>query len=138
MKTAFIAYRHTGEDPAVLEPILSTVRDGLARLSIEAYCTFFHEDEFQNKGMDARAIMEHAFATIEDKDFLFVIQAAQDKSEGMLMEVGRFFARKPIVVAKHASVIGTYVPDMADVSYEWSTTDELAAGIPVALSKLAD
>lgn len=136
IQSAFIAYRHTGEDRRILEPILSSVRDELARLGVMAYCTFFDEDEFQNKGMGARQIMEHAFLTIEAKDLLFVVQASTKKSEGMLMEVGRFFGAKPMIVARRTTVDSTYVPEMADVTYDWSTLEELVAGIEPALTRL--
>ncbi len=136
MKTAFIAYRHTGEDPAVLEPMLTGVRQSLAAMGIEAYCTFFVEEELQNKSMNARQIMEHAFETIESRDLLFVVQAGNLKSEGMLMEVGRFFGRKPIIVATNQSE-GTYLPSMADYTYSWQTPEELIAGVRPAVERLS-
>lgn len=118
--------------------MLSSVRDEFARLGVDAYCTFFAEDEFRDKDMGARQIMEHAFQTVEARDLLFVVQASTKKSEGMLMEVGRFFGNKPIVVARRTTVDGTYVPEMADVTYDWSTLEELVEGIEPALSQFAD
>ncbi len=136
MKTAFVAYRHTGESPEVLEPMLSGVCSALKEIGIEAYCTFFSEEEFQSKSLSPRRIMEYAFETIEKKDLLFVVMANSDKSEGMIMEVGRFFGRMPIIVAKHESVEGTYIPEMADVCYEWTTNQGLVEGIPAGIAAL--
>ncbi len=136
MKSAFIAYRHTGEDPRKLEPMLGAVRDELGRMGIEAYCTFFDEDDFRARQLSARGIMQHAFETIASKDLLFVIQATNDKSEGMLMEVGRFFGIKPIIVATHSDVKGTYVPQMADISYQWHTVNELVEGVGPSVYQL--
>jgi len=136
IKSAFVAYRHTGESPEVLEPMLSSVVKGLNKLGIETYCTFFSESDFQDKSHHAQQIMEHAFKTIENKDLLFVVMASQQKSEGMLMEVGRFYGRKPIVVARHKDVRDTYVPEMADLHFEWNTPKELTALTEQEVAKL--
>src|SRR5579871_3573922 len=96
---AFLAYRHTGESMEDLEALLGSTRDALARAGVNAYCTFFDEAEFQSKSLGARQIMEHAFATIDTKDMLFVVQTSDNKSEGMLMEVGYCIAKGiPVVV----------------------------------------
>ena len=136
IETGFIAYRHTGEDPEVLGPMLTAVRDELGRIGIEAYCTFFDEAQFQSKSLGPRAIMAHAFEMIEARDMLFVILAGDAKSEGMIMEVGRFFGRLPIVMAVREGLGYTYLPDMADVTYTWATNSDLVAGIEPAVAQL--
>ena len=138
MNSAFIAYRQTGEDPDILGPMLTGVSDEFNRLGIDAYCTFFDIADFQDKSLGAREIMIHAFETIQNKDFLFVIMTSSAKSDGMIMEVGRFFGVKPIIVAKHQSVDGTYIPDMADVVYEWSSQEELIGGIADVIKKIEE
>ncbi|MDB5160803.1 MAG: hypothetical protein JWO96_183, partial [Candidatus Saccharibacteria bacterium] len=85
---AFVAYRHTGETEEVLEEMLGRVCRALGNVGVNSYCTFFAEREFRAKQLDARQIMEHAFEVIDSKDFLFVVQASESKSEGMIMEVG--------------------------------------------------
>lgn len=123
---AFLAYRHTGEQPEDLEVLLGNTRDALARAGVNAYCTFFDEDEFQNKSFGARQIMDHAFETIEAKDMLFVLQTSENKSEGMLMEVGYCRARGiPVVVASKSDVEHTYLPDMADIAIRWNDPEDL-------------
>lgn len=125
MKT-FIAYRFTGEDPKQLKPLLVAVRDGLKNTGVEAYCTFFDEDEFKGKSYNARQIMEHAFRIMNESDFLFALQTSENKSEGMLMEVGYCIAKGiPVVVAIKAGVKNTYVPEMGEVKLTWRTTEDL-------------
>lgn len=129
MKT-FVAFRFTGEDPKVLEPLLTAVRDSLTNKGVEVYCTFFDEAEFQDKSLTARQIMDHAFAIIDNTDFLFVVQTSESKSEGMLMEVGYCLAKHiPIAVANKKGITGTYVPQMADLLIEWESTEDLATKI---------
>lgn len=134
--SAFIAYRHTGEDPVVLETMLGGICDEFDRLTIDAYCTFFSEQEFQNKSAAPKEIMQHAFKMIEGRDLLFVILANEAKSEGMIMEVGRFYGKKPIIMAVKEGVSGTYLPGMADVAYTWSNQAELCKGVEQALQRL--
>lgn len=123
---AFIAYRHTGESMEDLEVLLGGTRDALARAGVNAYCTFFDDAEFQNKAFGARQIMQHAFEMIDTKDMLFVIQTSENKSEGMIMEVGYCIAKGiPIVVAVKNGVQNTYLPDMADLQIQWDTIDNL-------------
>src|SRR5688500_7871913 len=125
MKT-FVAYRFSGENPKELEPLLSSIRDELQKKNIEVYCSFFDEAEFQNKSYNARQIMEHAFRIIDDSDFLFVLQTSDNKSEGMLMEVGYCIAKGiPIVSATKKSVKSSYVPDMGEVDLRWDDTNDL-------------
>ncbi len=130
MLSAFVAYRHTGEDPAELQPMLEAVCNTLREQGVDVYCTFFSEEEFQDKSLSPRAIMEHAFKMIDERDMLFIVQASNSKSEGMLMEVGYCWGTgKPIIVAVKSGVEGTYVPSMATISFPWSDIETLEGQI---------
>jgi nucleoside 2-deoxyribosyltransferase len=123
---AFIAYRHKGEDPERLLRLLTAVRDGLTEAGVNAYCTFFDDDTFKDKGYKAREIMDHAFKKIGTVDVLFVIMNSDEKSEGMLMQIGYCIAKEiPVVVAVKDTVKSSYVPDMAAYSIVWSDIDDL-------------
>jgi hypothetical protein len=135
IETAFLAYRHTGEDPAKLEPMLKGAVEALGTVGVETYCTFFTEEHFKAKQYNPRAIMEHAFERIEKRDALLVIQASNDKSEGMILEIGKFFGVKPIIFARHVDANDTYLPEMADHSFDWATQEELESGFIEAVSK---
>lgn len=123
----FIAYRHSGEDPDKLQARIGAVCQGLEAAGQQYYCTLFDEEQFRSTGYGPRAIMEHAFETIESCDGLLVVLANQHKSEGMLMEVGRFYGHKPIFIARHFQVRGTYLPDMATHHFKWRNHEELAS-----------
>ncbi len=99
-------------------------------MGVDAYCTFFEEDEFQHKSLRAYQIMDHAFSIIDDSDLLFVIQTSESKSEGMLMEVGYCRAKNiPIIVATQQQVGATYVPDMGTVAFRWDDLNDLRTKI---------
>ena len=127
---AFIAYRHKGEDPDHLLGLITSVRDGLTAAGVSAYCTFFDEDSFQEKDYKAREIMEHAFKKIGTVDVLFALMTSDEKSEGMLMEIGYCIAKGiPVVVAVKDTVKLSYVPEMAAFSIVWSDIDDLTEKI---------
>lgn len=52
--SAFMAYRHSGEDPEVLRPMLEGVQAALTRRDISSYCTFFSEGQFKDSGLSRR------------------------------------------------------------------------------------
>ncbi len=121
-----IAYRHTGEAAEKLNKLIPPVNDALLRRGIEVYCTYFDEDAFTDSGWSPRAIMNHAFRKIDEMGGVFVVQDSTEKSEGVILEVGYCVAKGlPIVVAKRSTVTNTYLPEMADTSFEYSNIEEL-------------
>lgn len=129
MKT-FIAYRSTGEAPEQLELLLTAVRDALNAKAVEAYCTFFDEQMIKGKNLNKRQIIEHAFAEIDKVDFLFVLLASNQKSEGMLMEIGYCLAKDiPIIAAVKIGIANSHVPDVAERRLEWSDVNDLVMAI---------
>ncbi len=125
---AFIAYRFTGEDPAVIEPLLRAIVGAFEKKGITAYCTLLDGLNIQEKGV--RDIMDHAFSVIDDSHFLFVVQTSEAKSEGMIMEVGYCRAKEiPIFVAKKAGVGNTHISQVATASFVWTDTEDLCRKI---------
>lgn len=126
----FIAYRHTGADPAYLNELLPAVRDAFAESGVETYCTFFDEAEFQDKKMSPAVIMQHAFGKIDEMGGLFVLVDGTDKSDGQLMEVGYCLAKGiPFVVAKRGTVNNTYIDQLAAESFVYDDPESLRYGI---------
>lgn len=130
MKKVFIAFRFSGENVKKIMPLLLVVRDSLKRKGIEAYCTLFDEHRFKDKSMDAKEIMAHAFSIIDTSEILFVVQTSEERSEGMLLEMGYSIAkRKLIIVATKSGVHNTYLPEMGTIAFEWSNLEDLSEKI---------
>ena len=102
-------------------------RDALQALNgrrVEVYSTFF--DKTIKRSLGARQITEHAFGVLDGADLLFVVQTSDNKSEGMLIEIGYCLAKKiPIIVATKDTVTKTYIPDIAAQSFRWGTLEDL-------------
>ena len=124
MKT-LVSFRYSNEDIKSLEPVLSTVINSLEEKGIDAYCTFFHKD-LNNSLLTPKDWMRHAFSIINNVDFLFVVQHSNNKSEGMLMEVGYSLAKHiPIVVAARHGIVDSYLSEMTEHNMQWKSLDDL-------------
>lgn len=125
-----IAYRHTNVPLEKLSALLVPVRDAFASKGDETYCTFFDQDTFESTNMTAREVMYHAFKKIEEMGALFILQDSDEKSEGMLMEVGYCIAKHiPIIVATREGVQNTYLPSMTDLTISYRDTTDLVEKI---------
>lgn len=126
---SFIAYRSTGEDPKVLEPLLLAIKQALEAKGVEVYSTFF-DKHIDRETLSVNGIVEHAFEVIDGSDFVFIVQTSDHKSEGMLIEVGYCLAKNvPFIVATKDSVTKTYLPELASQSFRWSNIKDLTASI---------
>lgn len=129
MKKYFVAYRFTGEDPDVLHDRMSTVVDSLKKVGIDGFCNLFDEKEYQKSKFGAKEIMDIAFNKIDNSEGVFVVIASDDKSEGLLMEIGYAYAKKKhIIVAVHEDAT-TYAPSIGNQSIVWRDNKDLAAKI---------
>jgi nucleoside 2-deoxyribosyltransferase len=127
---AFIAYRFTGVPIEELRPLLRQVVDAFRRRNIDTYCSLFDEQTFQAEHYTQQDIFAHTFAILDGCDMLFVIQTTNEKSEGLLMEVGYCIAKRiPIVVAQHEHVTETYIHELAQVALRYTSVGELCAHI---------
>lgn len=70
--------------------------------------------------------MEHAFKEIENSDALLIIIRNENKSEGMLMEVGYALSKKKrILLLIEENVKDTYLRELADDVVEFNDVDGL-------------
>jgi nucleoside 2-deoxyribosyltransferase len=120
----FLAYRASEADFDEMKKLLSSIRGVLNSLKIENYSVLLdYVAENENSG---REFMDQAFKKIDNSDFLLVIQNYNERSEGMLMEVGYCIAKGiPVIVAKKNEVTDTYLPEMTDFNIPWNDVDDL-------------
>lgn len=125
----FIAYRMTGDDPVAVRERVGALKEALREAGHEVYENASKSDEFHQRGMTPRQIMDDGFSELDECDALFVLIAGPERSEGMLMEVGYAYAKgMPITVAvKHG--VDTYVDTMGDTVIRWSEPADLYSQI---------
>jgi|GEM_PF-937702 len=123
---AFISYRYSNEPVERLELLLSAACNGLQDANIDQFCLFFEKKKGVIPQKSQSDMMNIAFEQITKSDFLFVLQASECHSEGVLMEVGYAIAKSiPVIVATHSSVKMTYLPDMADKKIKYINNEDL-------------
>ena len=126
MSKYFIAYRHTGADENRLAELLPAVKNALENAGHEIYCTYFMNDDFVGANLTNRQIMDQAFAQIENIGQVIIILDTNDKSEGMLMEIGYCYAKKiPTTLLTNDRVTGTYVTEMVDRVINYNVINDL-------------
>lgn len=127
----FISYRFTGETKEDLDALLYPVCDALQKKGIDVYCNYFDKDlPSRSQGFKPQDYVFDAFNTLKDCDALLVLMKGNEKSEGMILEVGYALSRGiSVIVAKKQGVEGTYLPGMAKTVLDWNTIDELVESI---------
>jgi nucleoside 2-deoxyribosyltransferase len=125
----FISYRFTGEDPKELEETLKHVCNLLIKVGHSHYCSFwdgvdnglFEKNDFTNK-----QVLEYALNEIDKADCVVVFIKSENKSEGMLMEIGYALAKKKkIFLLIKKGVKTTFVRELADEIIEFDNLTEL-------------
>src|ERR1035437_2630057 len=126
MKT-LISYKFTGETKENLENLIIPINDAFKKANIKAYCTFFDKNLAKiEKTFKPQDYTFYAFKLIDDIDFLFTVLNSDEKSEGMILEVGYCIGKKiPVIVAVKDGVNKTYLPGMANMIINWKDINDL-------------
>ena len=119
----FLAQRITGENINKLREESTRIIDILKEKGHGCYCTLLEGESFEKKSK--KDIMNHAFKEIDNSDALLVILRSNDKSEGLLMEIGYSLNKKKIILAINQNVKETYLKDIADSVIEFEDIEEL-------------
>jgi len=135
MKKVFIAYRYTGEPEEKLTEMVVRLKVSLASVGLEAICSFESEDDFRKAEMNPGNIVEYMCRKLSEMDYLLAVVKTDEKSEGMLMEVGYRNALKdykikhPLFILAVKRGVYTHMRFMADVVLEFEDLDDLCVKI---------
>lgn len=123
----FISYRFTGEDPVKLKLALDKVCEGLNLAGFDNYCSFGNEELFRNNSYTVKQIMEHALAELDKSDALLAFVNSDNKSEGMLIEVGYAIAKgKPVILLKRNGVSTHSLEGVSKSIIEFNSLNEIS------------
>lgn len=122
----FLSYRFTGEDPAELTVTLGKIMTALRDRGHTVYCSIEDEAWFRGQKRTNGEIMRHAFDHLDSSDLILALVKSDEKSEGMLVEVGYALGKgKKFALAMKTGVKTTSIQDMADVLIDFDTIDNL-------------
>jgi len=118
-----IAYKFTGEDRKKLEKDMKKICSILRNKGHEVFCTLFDNNLPKLK----KELFNNAFNKIDNSEVVLVLIKSEDKSEGLLMEVGYSIAnKKRIVLAIKDAVKNTHLRDLIDEVIEFKDIEDLA------------
>lgn len=125
-----LAFRYTGEDPAELKVTMGAIASSLRSLGHEVYCSIEDDDDFKSEKKSNKDIMLHTYAMCDWADMLFAFIRSNEKSEGMLMEIGYMHGKgKPVALARKRGVYTTSIHEMAEPFIEFDEVEDLLESI---------
>jgi nucleoside 2-deoxyribosyltransferase len=113
----YVAYKFTGEDMEILEETMKKICSYLEDAGNENYCSLFDSSivDIGNK-----KVFEKAFDKIDKSDAVLVFVKSNDRSEGMLMEIGYALAKgKRVVLVIKKDVGRTHLREIIDEVIEF-------------------
>lgn len=130
----FLSYRFTGEKLEDVASLLLPVKSALEQLGHTVYTNFYDEHlqpgTENHKSFLPKDYMSYAFAKLPSQDVVIVLLNSNNKSEGMLLEVGYALAKGiPVVTAAKKTVTDTYLPQIGKLSFTWENIDDLVEKI---------
>lgn len=126
----YLAFRFTGEDPAVLDTELNFIADNLKKSGHEVFCSFWKEKYYRDNNFSNEDIINYSLPQLESSDALIAYIKSSEKSEGMLLEVGYALGKdKPVIVLIKEGVKTNFVTDLASQVIQYRDVSELEGAL---------
>lgn len=126
MAKFFISYKFTGENPVELEKSLKHICDLLDAKGHRTYCSFVDAKMFEEKNYSSKQILAHTLKRLDQADWVVMFVKSEEKSEGMLLEIGYALAKKKkLLLILKKGVKPYYLKELADVVIEFQDLHKL-------------
>lgn len=126
MRKIFISYKFSGEDIRELKEILGLLISKLRDLGNFVYCSIEDESWFYERKKSNREILDRAFEKLDESDLVIVFVNSQEKSEGMLLEIGYSLAKnKKIISLIRKGVKMNFLPEFSENVIEFEDINDL-------------
>lgn len=125
-KTIFLSYRFTGEDTNELTETLGKILSALRSVGHTVYCSIEDEKWFRENNRTNKEILAHALERLDKSDVILAFVKSDQKSEGMLIEVGYMLAKdKTFALALKRGIKTTFLAEIADPFIEFDSIGDL-------------
>lgn len=125
-KTIFLSYRFTGEDISELTETLGKILSALRSVGHTVYCSIEDEKWFRENNRTNKEILKHALERLDKSDVILAFVKSDQKSEGMLLEIGYMMAKgKSFTLALKRGTQTTFLAELAEPLIEFDSIDEL-------------
>ncbi len=123
----FLAYKFTGENPISLQEANTRIIAALSKAGHSVWNNLQFQSHYEQNGLSNKEIMEQALIELNKADAILAYVSSEERSEGMLVEIGFALARgKKFILALKRDVKTTSLAEMCDELIEFSTFDELS------------
>jgi nucleoside 2-deoxyribosyltransferase len=116
----FLSFRYTGETYESLVHFFRPVCTALETQGHEVFCSLWREESYKQRGLGVQEMLQDAFSELSKSDVLLAVVRTNERSEGMLMEVGYALANKIPVYVLTAQGTKTFISDVAEKSLPYS------------------
>lgn len=127
----FLSFRYTGEGREELQEYYYPIRERLEALGHGVYLSLDDLVTWDSEDLSLREKFLKTFSELGDADVLVVVVRNQDRSEGMLMEVGYALALKKPIRLFVAQEVKTYIREVATSVVEFTGHTDLLAKISI-------
>ena len=122
----FLSYRFTGEDPEELKEIIHNICKALEKSGNEIFCSFWKDDFFNENKFSHKQILDYAYNELDKSDCLLAFVKSEEKSEGMLLEIGYALAKKKkFILTIKKDVKTVFLREMANQIIEFDDLEDL-------------
>lgn len=122
----FLSYRRTGKKIEELKEIIKKICLSIEKSGYNQYCSFNSENFYKSNKFTNKQILEHALNELDTSDCILAFVKSEEKSEGMLLEIGYAKAKgKKFILAIKKVIKTTFLREIADKIIEFKDIDDL-------------
>jgi len=122
----FLAFRFTGESVEELDKILSKIKTALEQAGHTVVCSFWEEEYFQKNHFTNKQLLEYMLNELDNCDSVLALIKSEEKSEGMLLEIGYALAkRKQFVLMIKKGIKSIFLQEVANRVVEYEEMEDL-------------
>ncbi|MBI5913645.1 nucleoside 2-deoxyribosyltransferase [Candidatus Azambacteria bacterium] len=125
-KNIYLVYRFTGEDIHELTETLGKILSVLRSVGHTVYCSIEDEKWFKENHKTNKEILNHALERLDKSDVILAFVRSDQKSEGMLLEIGYMLAKgKSFALALKRGTKTTFLAELAEPLIEFDSINDL-------------
>jgi len=122
----FLSYKFTGEDTNKLAESLKKILSALRTAGYNVYCAIEDKECFKENNRTNKEIISHTLKQIDDCDMILAFLNSDQKSEGMLLEIGYATAKnKVLAIAIKNGIRTSFLTELAELLIEFHSVDDL-------------
>ena len=125
----FISYKFTGEIFEDLLDNIGSIEKQLVLKGNNVYSSLQDEEWFKKNKSTNKDILIHTIKKLNESDIVLVFLNSNEKSEGMLMEIGYAMAKnKKIILLIKNGIETNYLRDIAYKVFEFNNIQDIKDG----------